>query len=407
MIVSFSVSNYHSIREEVVLDLRIPGTAPDLPRFRCSESNPHVRLPSVMVLIGPNGSGKTTLLKALITAAQLASSALPADANNRIKSLMSLSSFFSMETRRAPTRFCIELEADWLALGEPRQLFRYELAVVHDASGFQGHSFHYEVLSYFPKGRPRRLFERGGPGEPIYVAGEFGLRPNDDRLKAIRKDASLVATLALLNVPLAMRIVKDMQFFLWSSNIVYGGKWEPPTKTINQLFEENPELKVWVEKHIQSSDLGIQGFNIGESLLGEKVVLFKHHGLDELVHEHFESSGTKRLFHLLPQIGLALNRGIPATLDEIDGDLHVDIAGEVLNLFRSRETNPNDAQLFVTSHNVGLLDDLEKEEVFIVEKDSNGATKVHGAQDVRGLRRDARLYPKYRAGVLGGLPKIG
>ena len=29
-----SVSNYRSIYEEVVLDLRIPGTAPDLPRFR-------------------------------------------------------------------------------------------------------------------------------------------------------------------------------------------------------------------------------------------------------------------------------------------------------------------------------------------------------------------------------------
>ena len=85
----------------------------------------------------------------------------------------------------------------------------------------------------------------------------------------------------------------------------------------------------------------------------------------------------------------------------------MDIAGEMLGWFRSRETNPNDAQLLVSSHNVGLLDDLEKEELFIVEKDAGGATRVHGAQDVRGLRRDTRLYPKYRAGVLGGIPKIG
>ncbi len=407
MIVSFSVENYYSIREEVVLDLRIPGTTPDLPRFRRSETKPGIRLPSVVVLIGPNGSGKTTLLKALITAAQLASSALPTDANNPIKSLRSLSPFFSPETRGKPTRFCIELEADWLAPDKPRQLFRYELVLGRDTSGFKDHFFHYEALSCFSKGRPRRLFERGGPGEPIYVSSEFGLKSKDERLKAVRMDASVVATLALLNVDLAIRIAGDMRLFLWSSNIVYGGKWEPPTKTIIQLFEENPWLRAWVGKHIQSSDLGIQGFNIGESLLGEKVVSFNHHVLDQSVHEHFESSGTKRLFHLLPQVGFALDRGIPAALDEIDGDLHVDIAGEVLNWFRSRETNPNDAQLFVTSHNVGLLDDLEKEEVFIVEKDGTGATQVHGAQDVRGLRRDARLYPKYRSGVLGGLPKIG
>lgn len=404
MITSFSVENYHSIREEVVLNLRIPGTAPDLPRFRRSASKPDIRLPSVVVLIGPNGSGKTTLLRALIDTARIASSALPTEASNPINTFVP---FLSPETRGKPTRFFVEFEAAWLPPGEDRQLFHYELAVGRDASGFQGHYLHYEVLSYFPKGRPRRLFERGGPGEPIYVSGEFGLKSNDDRLKAVRKDASLVATLALLNVPLAMRIVKDMQLVLWSSNIVYGGKWEPPTKTVIELFEKNPELKAWAGKHIQSSDLGIQDFDIRNSLQGEKVVFFDHPGLDVPILLHFESSGTKRLFHLLPQVGFALNSGVPAALDEIDGDLHVDIAGEVLNWFRSRETNPHDAQLFVTSHNVGLLDDLEKEEVFIVEKDGNGATKVHGAQDVRGLRRDARLYPKYRAGVLGGLPNIG
>ena len=405
MIVSFSVENYHSIREEVVLDLRIPGTAPDLPRFRRSESKPDVRLPSVVVLIGPNGSGKTTLLRALIAATQLASSASPTEKNNPIRSVMP---FLSPKTRGKPTRFCIELEADWLAPDEPRQLFRYELVVGRDDFGFGCH-FQHEALSYSPKGRPRRLFERGGPGEPIHISSEFGLRRNDDRRKAVRADASVIATLALFNVPLAMRIVKDMQFVRRASNIAYQyhGKWEPSTETVIQLLEQDSGLKAWVGKRIQSSDLGIQEFDISHSLMGVKGAYFKHYGLDEAVGLHFESSGTKRLFHLLAQLYFALKNGAVAVLDEIDGDLHVDIAGEVLDWFRSQETNPNDAQLFVTSHNVGLLDDLEKEEVFILEKDGNGSTKVHGAQDVRGLRRDVRLYPKYRAGVLGGLPKIG
>ena len=135
--------------------------------------------------------------------------------------------------------------------------------------------------------------------------------------------------------------------------------------------------------------------------------MFDHSGLDAPVHLDFESSGTKRLFHLLPQLKFALDQTGLAVLDEMDGFLHVDIIAEILGWFRSREDNPNNAQLLVTSHHVGLLDDLEKEEVFIVEKDDTGATHVHGAQDVKGLRRDARLYPKYRAGVLGGLPRIG
>ena len=77
MIHRISVSNYHSVREEVVLDLRIPGTAPDLPCFRRSAARPDVRLPAVVVLMGPNGSGKTTLLRALVSAAEIASNRTP------------------------------------------------------------------------------------------------------------------------------------------------------------------------------------------------------------------------------------------------------------------------------------------------------------------------------------------
>ncbi len=403
MIHRFSVSNYQSIREEAVLDLRVPGTAPDLPRFRQSAAKPDVRLPSVVVLMGPNGSGKTTLLKALTEIARIASSASPAEKNNPLETLLP---FASRKTVGEPTRFCMEVEADWLAPGEARRLFRYEVVVGRDGAGSRNRVFHCEALSWFPKGRPRRLFERGGPGEPMYVSGETGLKPRDDRLKAVRADASVVATLALLNVPLAMRIAESAGF-LWNlSNILHYGRWELPTRAVTRMLTDDPELKDWVEKYIRSSDLGIQDMTIpGDA--GEDLVFFSHHGLDDPVGLYAESRGTKRLFHLLPQIRSALDGGVPVVLDEVEGDLHVDIAGEMLGWFRSRETNPQDAQIFVSSHNVGLLDDLEKEELFIVEKEAGGATRVHGAQDVRGFRRDTRLYPKYRAGVLGGIPKIG
>ena len=92
--------------------------------------------------------------------------------------------------------------------GEARQLFRYELAVV---CGGEDPFFAYEALSHFPKGRARRLFERGVSEEPIYVSKEFGLKPGDDRLQAVRADTSVIATLNLLNVPLAMCIANWME----------------------------------------------------------------------------------------------------------------------------------------------------------------------------------------------------
>ena len=71
----------------------------------------------------------------------------------------------------------------------------------------------YEALYHYPKGRPRRLFERRGPGTPIFVAREFGLSPRDARLKAVGTHASVIPTLAMLNVPLAERIEDRLRSF--------------------------------------------------------------------------------------------------------------------------------------------------------------------------------------------------
>ena len=265
MIHKFSISNFHSVREEVVLDLRIPGTAPDLPRFRQSAAKPDIRLPSVVVLIGPNGSGKTTLLSALVATAFAASSVSPTEKTSPIKTFFP---FFSKETRNEPTGFCLEFEMHWQ--GEARQLFRYELEV---ACSGNDPFFSYEALSYFPKGRPRRLFERGGPGEPIYVSKEFGLKPGDDRLQAVRADASVIATLALLNVPLAMRIADWMENFLATTNIMLRERYTPATQMVMDTFESDSDLRSWIRNHIRSGDLGIQDITISDRF-GEKEAFF-------------------------------------------------------------------------------------------------------------------------------------
>ncbi len=401
MIYEFSVSNYFSIYEEAVLDLRVPGTAPALPRFRQSKAKPDVRLPTVAVIMGPNGSGKTTLLRALVDVMRIASIPSLSTAEAPINEILP---FLSEKAQNEPTRFRVEFDADWLTPGKARELFRYELSVGREPSATSNFILR-EALFHFPKGRPRRLFERGTPGKAIYVSPKFGLKPKDPRLDAVQADASVIATLMMLNVHIARQMANGLQRGYVFSNITTQGNWQPSTERVMDLYADDA-MKSWMKRQMQRSDLAIQDVDI--RLDGtKKQAFFHHHGLDGAVPLPFESSGTKRLFHILPQIRFALATADPVILDEIDGDLHVDIVNEIIHWFHDRKTNPHNAQLLVTAHNVGLLDDLEKEELFIVEKGPDSATRVHAAQDVSGLRRDTRLYPKYRAGVLGGIPKIG
>ena len=401
MIHTFSVSNYGSIREEVTLDLRIPRTAPDLACFRQSAANPDVRLPTVVVIVGPNGSGKTTLLRALVDLGRIVSS--PTEA-------VHLFPFLSNHTKREPTRFSIEGEASFLAIGGNPERFRYNLEIGRQSTddGTEGPLFvGREALVHFPRGRRRRLFERGPPGTPMYVSRDFGLTAGDDRLKGIEPSRSAIATLALVNVPVATRFAVFLRdSLLGASNISGNETFTPDTSTVVGWLEASQDAREWAQAQVQRSDLGIKGMEIVDGF-GGKHIRFNHSGLDDPITLGFESRGTRHLLHLLPLIKFALDVTGLAILDEIDGALHVDLLAEILGWFRSRESNPDNAQLLVSSHHVGLLDDLEKEEIFIVQKDDSGATRVHGAQDVQGLRRDIRLYPKYRAGVLGGIPRFG
>ena len=104
---------------------------------------------------------------------------------------------------------------------------------------------------------------------------------------------------------------------------------------------------------------------------------------------------------------MALKTGHIAIMDALDADFHTNLVVEVLRWFQRPETNPKGAQLICSLHNLSVLDELEKEEIFIVEKSHDGATRARGARHVTGLRRTENLQKQYRGGVLGGLPMFG
>ena len=92
--------------------------------------------------------------------------------------------FLAPETKSAPTRVEVHFDARWpgCASGEDASLLRYTLELErNNPNNLAPTEVGYEALHAFPKGRPRRIFERRR-GKAIYIAREMKVRPRDDRL---------------------------------------------------------------------------------------------------------------------------------------------------------------------------------------------------------------------------------
>ena len=401
MIHRFYVKNFQSVREGVELDFRVPGTTPDHPRFR-RRAGSSVRLPSVVVLVGPNGSGKTTLLRAMTSTANFMARSFDYRGDEGV---LHFFAFQSPEGRREPTRVEIDFDAEWPPYGsDGRSVLRYTLELLRDENRHgQVSRVGYEALHAFPNGRPRRVFERRG-GAPVHVAKDLGLRPGDDRLASIPPGASVIATLAKLGVAPFAALARDIDAV--ESNVAGADPWRPPDDLAVRTYQELPALVGKVSDVLPRFDLGIEGMEVHELSSGPDIG-FNHRGLDTPVSLMMESAGTRHLIRTFPSLQFALELGGLAVLDDFDAEFHADLAAEILRWFQSEDRNPRGAQLICSTHNLSLLDDLEKEEVFIAEKDRDGATRAYGVRQVAGVRRTENLQKLYRSGALGGIPTFG
>ena len=120
-----------------------------------------------------------------------------------------------------------------------------------------------------------------------------------------------------------------------------------------------------------------------------------------------ESHGTQQFLKLFPLISDSLATGSIAIIDELDAAIHPMILPEIIEWYYDPDRNPQNAQLWMSCHNVSLLEELSKDEIVFCEKDRQGMTEVYCLNDVKTVRRDDNYYKKYLGGTYGAVPRIG
>ena len=95
-----------------------------------------------------------------------------------------------------------------------------------------------------------------------------------------------------------------------------------------------------------------------------------------------------------------------AVIDEIDASLHPDMIVALFELFISRKTNPNNAQIIFSTHSHSILNELDKYQIILTEKNSCGSCEVWRLDEMQGIRADDNYYNKYISGSYGAVPNV-
>ncbi len=123
---------------------------------------------------------------------------------------------------------------------------------------------------------------------------------------------------------------------------------------------------------------------------------YKNLGITEL------SAGTRELITYVNDILRILKIGGVVVYDETSKFYHPDMEIAILNLFKDKDINKNNAQLFFSSHNHETFDLLQNNQAHIVTKNNDDIT-VSKVSDYDVKERD-NIKRIYRLGSLGGVP---
>ena len=401
MIHSFTCKNFYSFAEDTTVSFVVNNKTPENDGYFKAPSE--TRLSKIETVIGSNASGKTNLLKILPFLKWLIVDSF----NSNPSAQLPIKPFLFPKFKDKNSVLSLDFEID-------SDIFTYTFELNDQKIISEG-----LTVRNLTKKRvtPKTLFNRKWNGKTKkydFTGKNFHIQKEFENL--LRSNASVISIAMRLNHDLSQKIGQFWQKV--ETNVVEAG-WVGDSLLPNaniifdvlNFYSENKQIKEQAEKLLSRFDLGLDAFNIKKEKSGANVTInvqVSHLFNDQkcLLPFQYESAGTKQLFVLLKTILQVLATGGIAVLDEIDANLHPDMILALYELFISDETNPKNAQILFSTHSHRILNELDKYQIILTEKNKQGASEAWRLDEVTGVRADDNYYNKYIAGSYGAIPII-
>lgn len=397
MLCQFTVKNFKSIRDEVTFDMQAATISEHEDRV-IKDIDDELYLP-VSAVYGPNGGGKSNVLEALHSLVTKVLRPLYATSNNedvaiKMKKLVIEPFAFDEKTINEPTEFELFFRTK---LAE----YRYELVVKKEV-------IEYERLDRIKleTGRKSALFERDE--DEITLKGAFA------RLKTSDELSDTLPLLSYLGITYSKNeVVQDV--LDWFDEEIDFLNYGNPVQELRMAVSKSDEVKKLMLQMIQEMDLDIVEFRVEEKE-NDRIEVFTKHVVDEYEAElnlFDESSGTKKLFGLLPFIAKSLLNGTTLVIDELDAKIHPVLLKYLIMTFSNMGKNKKGAQLIFTSHDLSTMnsDVFRRDEIWFVAKGNRQNSKLYSLVEFKNekgesVRKDAKFDKQYLEGKYGADPYL-
>ena len=396
MLCQFTVKNFKSIRDEVTFDMQAAAISEHEDRI-IIDKDEEKYLP-VSAIYGPNGGGKSNVLAALHTLVAKVLRPLLATEDSEEKVLLQrkiiVEPFAFSKSKDEPTEFELFFRT---ALAE----YRYELIVKKEV-------IEYERLDRIKleTGRKSALFERDE--DEITLKGAFA------RLKTSDELSDTLPLLSYLGITYSKNdVVRDV--LGWFDEGIDFLNYGNPMQELRMAVSKSEDVKRLMLQMIQEMDLDIIDFRVEENE-NDRIEVFTKHIVNDYEAElnlFDESSGTKKLFGLLPFIAKSFLKGTTLVIDELDAKIHPVLLRYLIMTFSDMEKNKNGAQLIFTSHDLSTMNSevFRRDEIWFVAKGQRQNSKLYSLVEFKNkkgesVRKDAKFDKQYLEGKYGADPYL-
>lgn len=406
MVLEIKLSNFFSISDGVVLDLRAGKINTEQSRRLTENIFEHEDLEVLksVAIYGANASGKSNIIKAIRFCVMMVFNSH----NHNEGDVFNFKPFKFGSYKNKPSSFSIR--------------FVYQAIEYHYSFTLTRNEILTEELYHYPHGRRAKVFKRderlGKEKKEKYSFGSAVIKRPLDVAESTSKKTLFVSRGSQMDREILKKVFNYFHTMLILRHSQYS------ISHISELVQDYKENLLQALKMADSDIIDFKYRTIkqkGRNLIAnlekqeaefndtelERIELRTYHRYDPSTSFDFmteESDGTRKLFFMMLTIIDIVKNGKSLIVDEIEDSLHPKIVEYILKMFNASAR----AQLIFSTHNTNLLDlsKFRKDQIWFVNKTDDGSSDLYSLYDYSDFRDTMNLEKAYLQGRFDSVPIV-